>query len=284
MREIEVHHIFAIDSKLLVHTDMENFARRNVTRNQVAVSRIFLLQEIPRFTVFISPNSSSLSTSGFRHQPQLIISWNGSRMNLDKLTICVIDPLLIDRAGCRPRVDYRVRCFAKNNTWATRCQNNSIRSECHYFHRTKILCCNAATNAFIIKHCSQELPSLIFGNQTFRFITTNLFIKRIQQLLARCSTSKRSTMMFCSSETTEIKQSFRCAVEHNPHPVHQMNDPWSRLTHRLNRRLICQKVTAIHRIIKMLPRRIAFSFRINRTINSTLCTNGVGPLNRYQRE
>ncbi|MNZ63821.1 hypothetical protein D3C78_819750 [compost metagenome] len=105
VRKIKVHHIFAIDPKLLVHADMENFTCRNVTRNQITVGRIFFLQEIPGFPVFIGPDSPAFSTSRFRHQPQLIVSRNGRRVNLDKFAVSIIYPLLIYRAGCCSCVD-----------------------------------------------------------------------------------------------------------------------------------------------------------------------------------
>ena len=116
---------------------------------------------------------------------------------------------------------------------------------------------------------------LVFRHKPGRFPAANLLIQRIQQLLAGCRSGKSRTVILCAAETTEIEQAFRRTVEHNAHPVHQMDDAWRRFAHRFNRRLVREKVAAVNRIVKMLPGGVAFAFRINRPVNAALRTDGV---------
>ena len=50
MRQIEINLIFAADA-VAFETNLEDLARRNVARNEIAVSRIFFFEEIPAFVV-----------------------------------------------------------------------------------------------------------------------------------------------------------------------------------------------------------------------------------------
>src|SRR5690606_31432457 len=121
------------------------------------------------------------------------------------------------------------------------------------------------------------LPMLILRNQTRRFPAPYLLIQCIQQLLTGCRACECSAVMLRSAEAAEIKQAFRSPVKHNAHPVHQVNNTWSRLTHCLNRRLVCEEVPAVYRIVKMLPRGVAFALRIDRSVNAALRAYGVRP-------
>ena len=129
-----------------------------------------------------------------------------------------------------------------------------------------------------------KFPMLVFLHKPCRFIAAHLLVQRIQQLLAGCRPCERRAMVLGAAEPAEIKQPFRRTVEHDAHPVHQVNDARRRFTHRFHRRLVGQKVAAIYRIVKMQPRRIAFSFRIHRTVNAALRAYGVRTFHRHKRE
>ncbi|MNZ69901.1 hypothetical protein D3C78_882170 [compost metagenome] len=88
--------------------------------------------------------------------------------------------------------------------------------------------------------------------------------------------------MLRSAEASEVKQALRCTAEHNAHTVHQVDNTRRSIAHRLNRRLIRKKVSAVNRIIKMLPRRIAFTFCINGAVNAALRTYGMGTFYRHE--
>ena len=77
-------------------------------------------------------------------------------------------------------------------------------------------------------------------------------------------------------ETTEIKQTFRCPVEHNAHPVHQVDDTRCCFTHRFNWWLVRKEVAAIHGIVKVNPWGVALTLGVYRSVNATLGTYGVG--------
>ncbi|MNJ40954.1 hypothetical protein D3C77_358590 [compost metagenome] len=82
-------------------------------------------------------------------------------------------------------------------------------------------------------------------------------------------------MVLRTAETAEIKQALRRPVKHNAHPIHQVDDARSRFAHRFNRRLIRKEVSAVHRIVKMLPRGVTFTLRINGAVNTALRADGV---------
>src|SRR5699024_6252792 len=87
MRQGEVYRIRPVDTEFLVYTDIEDFAGGNVPWNEVAVIRIFFLEEVPRFAVFICPDTSTFTTCRFTHQSEFIITRYCCRMDLDELTI-----------------------------------------------------------------------------------------------------------------------------------------------------------------------------------------------------
>ena len=116
---------------------------------------------------------------------------------------------------------------------------------------------------------------LVFRYKPGCFPAANLLIQRIQQLLACRRAGKCRTVILRAAETAEIQQALWSTAEHNAHPVHEVDDAWRRIAHRFNRRLVRKKVSAVYRIVKMLPGGVAFTFRINRAVNAALRTNGM---------
>ncbi|MNE55803.1 hypothetical protein D3C80_1506620 [compost metagenome] len=91
-------------------------------------------------------------------------------------------------------------------------------------------------------------------------------------------------MTLCTPEAAEVEQPLRSAVEHNAHPVHQVDDSRRRLTHRLDRRLVRQEVTAVDGIVKMLPGRVALALRIDGSVDAALCADRMRSFDRNERE
>ncbi|MNW49704.1 hypothetical protein D3C74_271340 [compost metagenome] len=205
-------------------------------------------------------------------------------MNLDELAVRIRHALLIHRTGRRPCVNDRVRRFAENNPWPPRRQNHGIRRKRRDFHRAQVLCRNPAADAFFVQHNGEELPVFVFGNQPGCFMAAYLLIQCIQQLLSGRRSGKRRTMVLRPAKPAEIKQALRRAVEHHAHPVHQVNNAGRCLTHRLNGRLVSQEVPAVYRVVKMLPGRVAFPFRIDGSVNAALRAHRVGTFHRHERK
>ncbi|MNR20062.1 hypothetical protein D3C85_1368860 [compost metagenome] len=115
MRKIQVNHVLAVNTKLLIDTHRENLTCSDITRYKVTVRWVFLFKEVPRLTVFVRPDTSAFTTSRFGHQAQLVVSRNCCRVNLNHLTIRIFNTLLVNRTCCCSSVNYGVRCFPEND-------------------------------------------------------------------------------------------------------------------------------------------------------------------------
>ncbi|MNI28010.1 hypothetical protein D3C73_817710 [compost metagenome] len=282
--EIQVHHVLAVNAQPLVDTYIKNLPGGNIARHQIPVRRIFLLQKVPRLAVLVGPDASAFTARRFRHQPQLVIAGNRGRMDLNEFTVGVMHSLLVYSAGSRSGVDDRVRCFAKNNAGTAARQNHRIRREGLNLHRLEILGTDAAAYAFIIQDHREEFPVLAFGDQAFGFPAAHLLIQRIQQLLAGRRTCKSCPVALRAAEPAEVEQPLRRAVEHDAHPVHQMDDPRCSLTHRLDRRLVGKKIAAVYSVVEMLPRRVSLAFGVHRSVDAALRADRMRSFDRNKGE
>src|SRR5690606_2573667 len=106
MCEIEIDLILTADA-VAVDANLEDLTRGDVARDQVAVCRIFLLEEIPtlRFryilriaavtVIFRDPNTPPFAAGRFAHQPQFVFAGDRCRVHLDEFAIRIAGPLLI---------------------------------------------------------------------------------------------------------------------------------------------------------------------------------------------
>ena len=91
-------------------------------------------------------------------------------------------------------------------------------------------------------------------------------------------------MIESAPETTIIEKSFGRAVEHDAHAIEKINDAGSLLAHPLDERLIGQEITAVDRVVKMLPGAIALAFLILCGVDTALSAYGVGTLDWNDRK
>ena len=124
-------------------------------------------------------------------------------------------------------------------------------------------------------------PSLILFDLAFRLVAAYLFVERIKKLLARGSAGKGSAVVQRAAEATEIEQTFGSAIEGNSHAVEQVDDAGSRFAHRLDWRLIGEKVAAVDGVVEVLPGRIAFALQVLGGIDAALCAHGVRAFYRH---
>ena len=95
MGEVEVNAALIVDAEPHVDADLEDCTRCDVARDEVAVCRIHLLEEIPGLAVLVRPDASALTAAGLGHQTVLIRSRNRRRMNLNELRVADMCTLLI---------------------------------------------------------------------------------------------------------------------------------------------------------------------------------------------
>ena len=109
MRQIEIDHRRPIDAEMMLEHDLMNGAGSDVTRYEVTVFRVPLLQEVPALAfryalgialvtlLFWDPHPATFAARRLRHEAQFVFARDARRMHLDELTISVERALLIER-------------------------------------------------------------------------------------------------------------------------------------------------------------------------------------------
>ncbi len=196
-------------------------------------------------------------------------------MHLYEFAVGVKASLLVKRGLRGASADHRVGRLAKDCTDATGGHDQSIAGEGADFHGAQVHGAYATTGLVVVEDCAQEFPVLVFLDATFRFVTPDLLIKRIEKLLAGGGAGKSRAMVQRAAEATKIEQAFRRAIEGNAHAVEQVNDGGRSLTHGLHRRLVGQEVTAVNGVVKVLPCGVAFALQVFRGVDTALCADRV---------
>jgi len=87
-----------------------------------------------------------------------------------------------------------------------------------------------------------------------------------------------------ASKAAEVEKTFRRAVKRHSHAIEQIDDGWSHFAHGFDRRLVGEEISAINRVVKMLPGAVAFALKILGGVDATLCAYGVRTLDGNNRE
>ena len=284
MAQIQIYLIFAVNAKTHIDANVINLTRSNITGHQISIGRITLLQEVPRFAVFISPDTRTVATGRLRHQAVFVITGHSGRVDLDKLTVSVGYTVLI-KDGCRRAgIDDRVSRTAVNHTCTAGSDNYRISNKILDLHSSQILCYNAFADAVVIEDQVDHFPVLVFGNETENLLMAHLLIQSIKQLLTGGGTGKSGTFILNAAETTQIQQALAGSGKLYTHSVHCIDQTGSILHQTAYRRLVSQKVAAVNSIIKMLVNTVVLTFGIQCRINAALRTDGVRALHRHQRD
>src|SRR5438876_3964320 len=123
--EIEIDLVFAVDSKT-IKTHLEDFARGDVARNEIAIGGILLFEKIP--TLFFgdrgrrsliafrarNPHAATFATRRFAHQTQLVFSGNRGWVHLNEFAVRVLRALLITGRDRAAGAHHRVGRLAEN--------------------------------------------------------------------------------------------------------------------------------------------------------------------------
>ena len=126
VRQVEIDHRLAVDAEVVLEDDFEDFAGGHIARDEVAIFRIPLFEEVP--ALFLgnglgialvalcsgNPDAPAFAARRFRHEAQLVFAGDAGGMNLDELAIGVVAALLIERRLRRSRADHRVRGLAED--------------------------------------------------------------------------------------------------------------------------------------------------------------------------
>src|SRR5439155_10404313 len=292
VREIEINLVLAVDPKA-IDTNLKDLARGNITWHQIAVSRILLFEKIP--TLFFGdrgrrsliafraryPDASAFAASRFAHQAQLVIAGNRSWMHLNEFAVRVLRALLITGRDRAAGAHHRIGRLAKDQSWPTGRDDDGIRGKCFQFQRPQVHRSQAAATLITVEHQGQHGPGFIFLNPARHFVTPHLFIERVQELLARRSAGKCGAMMFGAAEAAKVQESFLRARKGNSHAIEEVDDCGGHFAHRFRGWLIREKVPAVNGVVKMFPRRIAFTLSIDCAVDTTLRADRMRALDRH---
>ncbi len=189
--QVEVDHRLSVNPQPVLEDHLVDGPRGHVSRHQVAVLGIPLFQEVKAlglgdaFGITVvarllgNPDASALAARRLRHQPQLVLAGNRSRMNLNKLSVGVITALLVKRALGRAGAHHRIGGLAENGADAAGADDDGVRREGAYFHGAQVQGADAAAHAVGVQHRREELPVLVLLHLAFRFEAPHLFIQRV---------------------------------------------------------------------------------------------------------
>src|SRR5581483_564188 len=197
-------------------------------------------------------------------------SRNRSGMDLDELTVGVEGSLLVKGGLRRSRADHRVRGLAEDGADTPGRDDDRVSRKSTYFHGAEIHGADSAAGAVGVEHHGEEFPMFVLQDLAVRFMTAHLLVEGIQQLLTGGCPGKRRPVVQRSSKAAKIEQALRSTVKGDAHPVKQINDAGRGIAHFLHRRLIREEVAPVNRIVKMLPRGVAFAFQVLGGIDTAL--------------
>ena len=205
-------------------------------------------------------------------------------MNLNKLRVCNLRTLLVNCRNCRTVTDCGSGATAEYLARTTSCQNNYISWECLNFHGIHALSNDTTADTILVLNNLDEFPELILVYAALNFPTANLLVESVEELLTSSGTSKASTLIFLTTEVTEVKNTFRGTGERYTHAVEHLYELWSSLNHALYSQLVCQEVTTVYSVIKMLINGIVLTLGVHAGIDTTLGTEGMRTLYWAVRE
>ena len=205
-------------------------------------------------------------------------------MNLNELTIRVVNALLKKRGLRRAGANHGIRGAAENRADASGAEYCRVARKRADLHRLQIHDADAAANAAVIKNRGQKSPALEFPNFILGLETADLLVERVKQLLAGGCSGKSCAMEKRASEAPEIQQALRRAVEHHAHAIEQIDNRRRRFAHALHQRLIGEEIAAVNRVVKMFPGGIAFALQVFGGVDAALGAHRMRALYRNDRK
>ncbi len=300
VRQVEVDDVLAADAHALVHADVEDLARRNVARHEVAVLGILLFKEVPalglgdlpRIAVVAGlprhPHTPALAAGRLAHEPALVRAGNGRRVHLDHLAIGVPRARLVAAAGRPAGAHHGVRALAEDEPASAGRHHDGIGAERTDLHRPHVLGDDADAAlrlALTGDHRREELPELVLADAPLHLPPACLLIQRVKELLPRRRPGEVRALEERAAEETKIAEPLGRAVEGHAHAVEQVDDPRRPVGHLQHRVLIGQVVAAVDRLIKVLVLAVPLLARdFVARVDAALGAHGVRPLDRHHGE
>ncbi len=105
-------------------------------------------------------------------------------MHLNEFAIRVVAALLIESGLRRAGTNHGIRRLAEDCSDAAGGDDDRVGREGANFHAAQIHGADAAADAVSVEHGGQKFPVLVLLYFAFGFVAANLFVERIEKLLA----------------------------------------------------------------------------------------------------
>jgi hypothetical protein len=112
----------------------------------------------------------------------------------------------------------------------------------------------------------------------FRLVAANLFVERVEKLLAGGGSREGGAMEEGATEAAEIEQALGGAVEGHAHAVEEVDDAGGGFAHGFDGRLVGKEVAAVDGVVEVLVGGVAFAFEVFGRVDAALGADGVGAL------
>ena len=186
-----------LDAQPLADADVEDLARGDVARHEVAVGRVALFEEIISLAfgnllrragvlrLARHPNPPPFAADALADQPQLVGAGNGRGMDLDELGIGVDGPGL--EAAARRRCRCRPSSWSSGRRSAPQPPLATITASAGKA-RISMVTMSWATQPrhrpCVVEDRPQEVPELVLRHLAGHFPAADLLVQGVEQLLA----------------------------------------------------------------------------------------------------
>lgn len=143
---------------------------------------------------------------------------------------------------------------------------------------------DASADSFLVFDEANKLVAFVFFNLPAGFIAADLLIECIKELLSGGCSGVSGAVLESAAESAETQQSFGGSVERNPHSVEEENDGGCALGHPHNGGLMVEKVAAGDGVFEVKEWAIAFTPKIDGTVDATLSADAVTSLDGDDRK
>jgi hypothetical protein len=315
VREIEVNLVLVlaglvvVDTAPLVEAGLENRARSDVARYEVAVPGVHALEDVIAillgdvarvtlvFAVFRDPHAAAFAARALGDETELVGAGDRRRVHLNALAVAVDRALSIDARRRGAGADHAVGRAAEDDPRATRRETHRIGAERLDGHVLHVLRDDADARTVVGENRGEKVPRLALLNHLFardgdavlvldvdRFEAADLLVERVEELLPGRRAGERRAMKERAAEAAKIEQPFRRTVERHAHAVEHEDDARRRVAHPFDRRLVREKIAAVSRLFEVHLRAVAFAFGVHRRVDAPLSTDRVRTFDGHERK
>ena len=294
--EVEVDHRLAVDAEAVLVDHLVNGARGHVARDEVAVLRIPLFEEVEALGLgnllegalvagrARHPDAAAFAAGRLRHEAQLVFAGNGGGMDLDEFAVGVVRALLEDGGLRRAGADDGVGALAEDGADAAGGEDDGVGREGAQLHGAQVERGDAAADALGVEDGGEEFPAFVLLDLAFGFVAAHLLVERVEKLLAGGGAGKGGAVVERAAEAAEVEQALGSAIEGHAHAVEQIDDAGRGFAHGLDGRLVGEEVAAVDGVVEVLRGGVAFALQVLGGVDAALRADRVRTLDRDDRE